>query len=176
MMRPQGLIAEIAALSVATLVVALIANAFNDSSGLKLGRDYFPAEAAPAQRSTPLEHQFQSLTLEDAKLYQEYAAGEQGVVFLDARSEKLYRAGHIPGSHLCHHYQQDRYIPDLLPMMREADIVVIYCAGGDCEDSIQLATDLVYTHGLPLELMAIYEGGYDEWTQAELPVREGATP
>ena len=46
--------------------------------------------------------------------------------------------------------------------------MIIYCAGGDCEDSIQLATDLVFTHGLSKEMIAIYEGGYEEWVNAEL--------
>ena len=64
----------------------------------------------------------------------------------------------------------------MLEELRAADIVVIYCAGGDCEDSIQLATDLVFTHGLTQELIAIYEGGFAEWVNAGLEVREGLQP
>lgn len=184
MIRPRSLATEILLLAVTSLAIALIVNAVRGNSGLQLGRDHFPADSIPApegeeaqaegvsetEGSTKPQHGYQSLTLEDAKVYQPYAEARDGIVFLDARSKKLYDAGHIPGARLCHHYRQDEYLPALLDELREADMVIIYCAGGDCEDSIQLATDLVFTHGLSQEMIAIYEGGYEEWVGAELAV------
>lgn len=191
MSRPRSLLGEILILAALTLAIALLVNGLRGQSGLDLGRDYFPADSLPGKvdsgsgeevadsqggTSTKLEHGYESFSLEDAQDYQPYAEARDGIVFLDARSAKLYEAGHIPGSRLCYHYQQDQYIPDLLEELRAADMVVIYCAGGDCEDSIQLATDLVFTHGLTQDLIAIYEGGYEEWVEAGLEVRAGATP
>lgn len=184
MTRPRSLATEILLLAVTSLAVALIVNAVRGNSGLQLGRDHFPADSipAPSGEGEPTEgdaevagsgkpqHGYQSFTLEDATTYQPYAEARDGIVFLDARSKKLYDAGHIPGARLCHHYRQDEYLPALLEELREADMVIIYCAGGDCEDSIQLATDLVFTHGLSQEMIAIYEGGYEEWVDAELAI------
>lgn len=184
MIRPRSLATEILLLAVTSLAIALIVNAVRGNSGLQLGRDHFPADSleatagagegeggAQASEGTGKpQHGYQSFTLEDAKTYQPYAEARDGIVFLDARSKKLYDAGHIPGARLCHHYRQDEYLPALLDELREADMVIIYCAGGDCEDSIQLATDLVFTHGLSQEMIAIYEGGYEEWVNAELAI------
>ena len=184
MIRPRSLATEILLLAVTSLAIALIVNAVRGNSGLQLGRDHFPADSleapedngagesgeAAAEGSGKPQHGYQSFSLEDAKTYQPYAEARDGIVFLDARSKKLYDAGHIPGARLCHHYRQDEYLPALLDELREADMVIIYCAGGDCEDSIQLATDLVFTHGLSQEMIAIYEGGYEEWVNAELAI------
>ena len=52
-------------------------------------------------------------------------------------------------------------------------IVVVYCKGGDCEDSIFLARDLVYKHAVPLESLYIYEGGMNDWNTNGSPVQSG---
>lgn len=183
MFRPRSLAVEVLLLAVTSLAVALIVNAVRGQSGVQLGRDYFPADsiATPAEdlgageqnshsATGKPQHGYQSLNLADAQAYQPYAESREGIVFLDARSKKLYDAGHIPGARLCHHYRQDEYLPELLDELRAADLVVIYCAGGDCEDSIQLATDLVFQYGLSQELVSIYEGGYEEWVAADLAI------
>jgi rhodanese-related sulfurtransferase len=189
MFLPRSLSGEVLILASLTLAAALLVNGLRGQSGLELGRDYFPADsiaANPAEGPGDLpkngegpskpQHGYTSFNLEDAKDYQQYLDAQDGVIFLDARSQKLFEAGHIPGARLCHHYRQDQYIPAMLEELRAADIVVIYCAGGDCEDSIQLATDLVFTHGLTQELIAIYEGGFAEWVEAGLDVRTGQQP
>lgn len=182
MIRPRSLATETLLLAASSLAIALTVNTARGKSGLQLGRDHFPADSLEAtagagegetseqeaEGSVKPQHGYQSFTLEDAKTYQPYAEARDGIVFLDARSKKLYDAGHIPGARLCHHYRQGEYLPALLDELRGADLVIIYCAGGDCEDSIQLATDLVFTHGLSKEMIAIYEGGYEEWVNAEL--------
>lgn len=189
MFRPRSLSGEVLILASLTLAAALLANGLRGQSGLELGRDYFPADSikteasagqgtppAPGEVGSKPQHGYTSFTLADAKDYQQYLADQDGVIFLDARSEKLFEAGHIPGARLCHHYRQDQFIPAMLEELRAADIIVIYCAGGDCEDSIQLATDLVFTHGLTQELIAIFEGGFAEWVDAGLEVRAGKQP
>lgn len=180
MKPPRTLIGEAVLLAAMTFAIALVANALHPK-GLDLGRNYFPADQVedvengePAQG---LQHDFAVLSLADVKDYQPYAAGEDAYyLILDARSEKDYKVGHIPGARLCHHYHQDLYVPNLLSQMNAVDLIIIYCAGGDCEDSIQLATDLVYTHGVPKELVTIFEGGWEEWEEAGLEIKEGEQP
>lgn len=182
MKPPRTPLGEAVLLAAITLAVALVANALHPK-GLDLGRDYFPVsklENEPAENGEggkKLQHDYTVISFDDFQAWQPYAKDEDGgVLILDARSERDYKAGHIPGSRLCHHYHQDLYVPELLPQMNAADMVIIYCAGGECEDSIQLATDLVFTHGVHKELISIYEGGYEEWTEAGLEVQEGEQP
>jgi rhodanese-related sulfurtransferase len=189
MFRPRSLSGEVLILASLSLAAALLVNGLRGQSGLDLGRDYFPADSIAAEPGDGLgdaaengenagkpQHGYTSFNLADAQDYQQYLDDQDGVMFLDARSEKLFEAGHIPGARLCHHYRQDQFIPAMLEELRAADIIVIYCAGGDCEDSIQLATDLVFTHGLTQELIAIFEGGFAEWVDAGLAVRAGKQP
>ncbi len=180
MKAPRTLLGEVVLLAALVFAVSLVANALHPK-GLDLGRDYFPAPQAEEDpetgQSTGLQHDFEIISFDDVKAWQPYARDEDGgVLILDARSEKDYKVGHIPGARLCHHYHQDLYVPDLLPLMNNADIVIIYCAGGDCEDSIQLATDLVFTHGVAKELVSIYEGGWEEWFEAGLETQTGEQP
>ena len=171
MKLPRTLLGEAATLAVLVLIVALIANALHPK-GLNLGKDYFPHDS-----STNLQHDFDVLSFEDTKDWYPYAKDEDGgVVFLDARSEKDYVAGHIPGARLCHHYHQDLYVPEILDLLKGADMIVIYCAGGQCEDSIQLATDLVYRHGVPKAALAIFEGGYEQWIDDGMEIQKGDQP
>jgi rhodanese-related sulfurtransferase len=94
------------------------------------------------------------------------------IVFVDARNDKHYEAGHIPGAHQLDHYRLERYLQDLLPRCLIAESVVIYCNGGECEDSLFAATDLLEV-GLPAAKLLIYEGGFNEWKQAGMPVETG---
>ncbi len=160
-----------------TLVAALLANALHPS-GLSLGRDYF-LEAAPeatggaADGGHALEHEFQSVGLDEARDWAEFLYAPEGdVIFLDARRPARYREGHVPGAYSTS-LEDEEALDELMPKLRNAAIVVVYCTGGDCEDSIFLARDLVYRHGLDRELIWIFEGGWNEWTTAGAPVKEG---
>lgn len=151
------------------LVLALLNSSVNPSA-LELGRDYFPStggstmSAEGGGKSGLPIHDFGVMDLDMMlEFLPEFAVDGSGIVLIDARSAEHFQDAHIPGAKLVHHYRQKDTIEEHLPAMREAGYVVIYCAGGDCEDSIHLATDLVYHHGLEKEVLYIYEGGIEEW-------------
>lgn len=98
------------------------------------------------------------------------------VVFVDARSPEEYAKGHIPGAVLVYHYAVDRYLPDVLPTLRQAGHIVVYCNGGDCEDSAALANVLIFDEGLDYESVCVYEGGIVEWKELGRPVQTGPQP
>ena len=79
-------------------------------------------------------------------------------VIIDARSDGLYQAGHIPGAYQLDHYYLDRYIDKVLEACKFADKIVVYCSGGDCEDSEYAIGDLM-EKGVPLDKLNIYAGG-----------------
>ena len=180
MKPPRTILGETVILAASILALALVANALHPK-GLDLGKNYFPVPPpvsdSDSGQASGLQHDFQIMDFDEVQAWQPYAKDEDGgVVILDARGEKDYVEGHIPGSRLCHHYRQELYVPDLLDLMNNADTIIIYCNGGNCEDSIQLATDLVYTHGVNKDALAIFEGGWEQWINADLEVQTGDQP
>jgi rhodanese-related sulfurtransferase len=130
------------------------------------------AEAAVADRLRerglqPLTHAQAVASFEDPQ----YAAGL--TVFVDARKDEDYLAGHVPGAWQLDHYHLDRYLDSVLPVCQQALQVVVYCHGKDCTDSELTALDLV-GFGVDVSRVAVYVGGWTSWTAAGQPVEQGA--
>ena len=64
-------------------------------------------------------------------------------------------------------------IDDLKPQLEMAFFLIVYCNGGDCEDSLHLASDLGSLYGLPPENIYVYEGGFNEWKEMQMPITVG---
>lgn len=135
------------------------------------------SEGLSVDVSSAMNHGLQSLSSRVVAKYAEDAPNSNGqVVFVDARSDSDYADGHIPGALHVYHYDQEKYLPDVLPALENAEVVVVYCGGGDCEDSIYLATDLIYEHQLPYDHVFLYEGGMHDWLAKHRAVRTGDQP
>ncbi|MGE4619720.1 MAG: rhodanese-like domain-containing protein [Planctomycetota bacterium] len=105
---------------------------------------------------------------------EEYAAtGESIYLFVDARVRDQYQEGHIPGAVWLYHYESESLIEELRPELEMAFFIIVYCNGGDCEDSLHLAADLMSLYGLPGENIYVYEGGLNEWREQGMPVTVG---
>jgi 3-mercaptopyruvate sulfurtransferase SseA len=61
---------------------------------------------------------------------------------------------------------------DLTPC-ENADQVVVYCTGGDCEDAEYTAL-LLRDTGVSIQKIFVYGGGFDEWSASQLPLEQGA--
>jgi rhodanese-related sulfurtransferase len=92
------------------------------------------------------------------------------IVFVDARDEDHYRQGHIPSAYEFNFYHPDNSV---LPVCQKAEQVVVYCDGGDCDDSENAAL-LLRDVGVPNQKLFVYAGGFTEWTTNHLPVEVGA--
>jgi rhodanese-related sulfurtransferase len=174
------------------LVFALAANALSPR-GLRLSRNYFPDAETPAPvSSTVAATTSASTSAPNATIQRLQQRGlqlvssnevvelfrdpryEQGlVVFIDARDDQHYGAGHIPGAWQFHHYRADDYLPTILPVCLNALKVVVYCSGGECEDS-EFAAIMLRDAGVPRDLLFVYAGGILEWKASGLPVETGA--
>jgi rhodanese-related sulfurtransferase len=133
-----------------------------------------PAELAkpvaePSLVEEPPADGIQRMSLEDCR----DLVASPVAVFVDARDRDFYIAGHIPGAVHLHHYDSAKHIEEVRPILEAAFMVIVYCNGGDCEDSINLALDLVTSYGIPNENVQVFEGGMDEWKAAGLPVVAG---
>jgi rhodanese-related sulfurtransferase len=94
------------------------------------------------------------------------------ILFIDARDDANYNDGHIPGAVQFDHYRLEQYLPKVLPLTRSAKKIVVYCHGGDCEDSLFACEDL-FQAGVPFEKVFLFAGGMEEWRQMGMPVANG---
>lgn len=99
---------------------------------------------------------------------------QDSIVFIDARDDQNYQAGHIPGAYQLDHYHPENYIANVLPVCQTATQIVVYCTGGDCEDSEFTAITLRDAAKIPIEKLFVYAGGMNEWTTNNLPIEIGA--
>ena len=177
--------------ALAGLAFAILANQLSPR-GLSLTRNYFPiasgaapsvvrAVATTVTNQPPAERlraELQAAGLQLATSNQVIAwfadprrlTGH--LVFVDARNEADYQRGHVPGAWLFDPYQPEKYFPAVVPPAQAADIIVVYCHGGDCDDSLSAAT-LLKQVGVSAEKMYVYGGGFGEWLILGQPVETG---
>lgn len=98
---------------------------------------------------------------------------QDGVIFIDARDEEHYRAGHIPGAYHFDRFHPENYLTNVVPVCLAAQDIVFYCNGGECDDSEHAAIMLRDSLGLPKEKVFVYGGGFTEWTNNGLPYELG---
>ena len=179
------------------IFLALAANQVSPH-GLVLTRNYFPngtnkfVRAAPALRpgggpgtdSAPMSVQqliaaqmkqegLQLIDRQEAVQLFHDSQSKRGVVLVDARDPADYLEGHIPGAHEFDPYHPEKYFPDVLPPCQAAQKVLVYCNGGDCDDS-QTAALLLKDVGIPIRKLFVYGGGITDWTNNNLPIETGS--
>ena len=101
------------------------------------------------------------------------ALHRQGVPFLDARRTSVYTAGHIPGARSLPIWEStvDQGVKALFDEGVDVDApLVVYCSGGDCEDSHMLSQKL---HGYGFNNALVYADGFPDWEKRGLPVEKG---
>jgi len=95
-----------------------------------------------------------------------------GRELINARDEQHYREGHIPGACEFDPYHPEKYFATVLPVCQAAEQIVLYCNGGDCDDSESAAITLRDV-GIANQKLFVYTGGITEWTTNGLPVEIG---
>jgi len=95
------------------------------------------------------------------------AESKKGVI-LDARTEAIYRQGHVPGAlNLSREQFAGDYAKQKSTLETDKDrAVAVYCNGLDCEDSKMVSDALVK---LGYRRVLIFKGGWKEWTYQHLP-------
>jgi rhodanese-related sulfurtransferase len=178
---------------------AFAANALSPH-GLKLARDYFPKSVSPVVSTTQIsvsqiavsnspaapedseaaqisrrikEKGLQPIDrAETEKLFHDPRYLQGSVVFIDARDDAHYTDGHIPGAYQLDRYHPENYLAADLTPCQNADLVVVYCTGGECEDAEYTAL-LLRDAGVPNQKLFVYGGGFDEWSGGHLPLEQG---
>ena len=151
----KSLAAPAALLALAGSLAGLWTNLIR-SDGLKL---FGPT------RSQSLIAEFKTISLAEAtSLWQ---AGT--VPFVDTRPRENYEQGHIPRA--LYGFPEDEAASSaLFGILDPHQVFVIYCAGGECKDTLLLANKL---KPLGYTEMRLFMGGWPEWTKAGLPIEKG---
>jgi len=193
--RPEVKKVILEALLVALIGAALAfaANAISPR-GLTLTRNYStgktggtvsapPMPAAPGATNQPSADELLSARLREkglqlagsnqvVRLFHDPGYQQGTIVFVDARDDEHYQQGHIPGACQLFPYHPENYLATILPVCQAAEQIVVYCNGGDCEDS-ELAAITLRDAGITSQKLFVYAGGIAEWTANSMPVEIG---
>jgi rhodanese-related sulfurtransferase len=181
------------------VIGAALAFAANGLSprGLELTRNYFPGTrpvsphsvtannltgAAGTKTNSPLEIlasrlREDGLQLADSnqvtQFFRDPRREQDLVIFIDARDEQHYEAGHIPGAYHFDRFHPENYLTNVVQVCLTAQQIVFYCNGGDCDDSEHAAIMLRDSIGIPKDKVFVYGGGIAEWSTNGLPIEVG---
>lgn len=191
--RLKPIILECVLVGVAGLAFSFIANQVSPR-GLALGHNNFPGglktnvtsitsiqptngvkgSNAPSSLELQLKANGLQLALSNQviQFFNDPRYAMEQVVFVDARDDEHYTKGHIPGAYQFDHYRKENYLGTVLPPCTVAEQVVVYCTGGECEDS-QSAAMILRDGGIGREKLFVYAGGINEWISNALPVEIG---
>lgn len=187
---------------IVAFAAAIFAFAANEVSprGLKLARNYFPggtnqpvapltiphpaiaASASETNQAPPLDDTDQRLKdkglqpvsrEKTVELFHDPHYQQGLIVFVDARNQDEFGDGHIPGAYQLDPYHPEQHLAAVLTACQAANTVVVYCAGGECEDADSTAI-LLRDAGVPNGKLFVYGGGYPDWAENNLPFEEGA--
>ena len=194
----KGVLFEGLLVSLVGVLVALAANAISPR-GLNLARNYFPRSVASASPVSPNQSTApapappnpvgdsiqnsaarrlagEGLQTVDsdtaARLVQDPRFLQQLIIFIDARDDEHFLAGHIPGAFEFDRYHPEKYLMDVLTVCQTAEQVVVYCNGGDCEDS-EFAALALRDAGVANQKLFVYLGGIKEWDARGQPIEIG---
>lgn len=93
----------------------------------------------------------------------------QAAVIVDSRPVSEFRRGHIPGSISLTLEEARSGDSSRLERIGPGSPLIIYCEGGDCLTSLNLAR---FLHGLGFRDLRVFSGGWAEWLEAGLPVEK----
>jgi rhodanese-related sulfurtransferase len=179
----EKVLRETALVMAVGLVFSLAANQLSPR-GLVLTRNYFPQGTGDANAAAPSSSQSSSAPGKSkelqwvdrpqaVQLFHDSHLQQGRIVFVDARDEEHYLGGHVPGAYEFDPYQPEKYFPTVMPACRAAEQIVVYCHGGDCDDSKSAAL-LLRDVGIPNQKLFIYSGGITDWSTNHQPVETGA--
>ena len=131
-----------------------------------------PVQPPPGEPGQ-LDHPFQEILFDEVvEVFNDPATAQGLNLFIDARDDEHYAEGHIPGAIQCDPYQIERYLQNTMDRINGVERIIVYCNGGECEDSIFMCRELVEAGVLP-DTLDLYPGGWKEWTARNMPVARG---
>jgi len=117
------------------------------------------AATSPARQFRPTPDKvYEEITNADAR-----QLFDQGALFLDARRTSAFAEGHIPKARSFAVWEadvDDKVNALFYELPNQQQPIVVYCTGGNCEDSHMLAQKL---WGIGYETVLVYTDGFPGW-------------
>ena len=157
-----------------SLLLALAWNHFSVSR-IQYGYDYYPA-IDPVETEPVTAKEVKPSRLVDwrgrgkisqvgfAEIVSNNNLEKKRWALVDARKDELFNESHIRGAMKFNRYRLAHDLPKVLPKCMAADLVIIYCQGGKCEDS-HIAKKILKQSGLKSDNIVILEGGVKQWIE-----------
>lgn len=98
---------------------------------------------------------------------------KKGAVIIDARDRNAYGTGHIKGAISLPLMEAASLVPELSDRVPKDAVLIVYCNGYACEDSVDLGKQLL---SAGYQTVYYFDGGYPAWLDARYPVGKGAQP
>ena len=95
--------------------------------------------------------------------FTKYLFDNKKAVFVDARESEEFELSHIAGAINIPFDYYDEYM-DVIDVLKYDDVYIIYCSGGECSLSLDLA-DLFFGEKA-FENVFVFEGGLPAWQDA----------
>ena len=140
---------------------------------------------APRGEGAPTADPFASFQPHPDKPYVEVdydgalALQSHGALVLDARRTSVYEQGHIAGALPYSVWESDvddkvnKLYAERSDPREQLKPILVYCSGGDCEDSHMLAQKL---WGVQFNNVYVYKDGFPDWQKRGGAVHTGTTP
>lgn len=125
------------------------------------GKAIVSSPAAPVQGAIPLP-----LGLMQVK---ELFDGKEAVI-IDSRDRKTFSAGHVNGARSIPLNEAAKLLPEFSGSVPKNTMLVIYCNGYGCEDSVELGKKFI-AEGYAA--VYYFDGGFPAWRDANYPVAGG---
>ena len=143
------------------------------AQGISSARSHDSSDTSAQASDREQQYAYQILTFDQVvAIFNDPNTALGGNVFVDARNDHDYETGHIPGAIQADHYRLEDYVDILLDYAESAEKIVVYCNGGNCEDSIFLCSDML-DFEIPCDKLYLYPGGWQEWADKGMPVAKG---
>ena len=155
---------ELIILTCASIIIGLGVNAFSPT-GIPLFGQWDTAKGLvnAGGRCMPDTNQ-----ITDADITSTYLNSEN--MFVDARTEDDYIAGHIPGAVSLPVGQAEEVLFSFLDRFPPTQKLIVYCSSVECTDSHDLA-EILKSYGF--ENVWLYPQGYSGWVKAGRPIEKG---
>ena len=98
--------------------------------------------------------------------FTKYFFDNKKAIFVDARESEEFEIGHIPGAINIPYDYYDEYM-DVIDTLNYDDVFIIYCSGGECSLSLDLAD--IFFNNKTLNNVFVFEGGLPAWQDAGYP-------
>jgi rhodanese-related sulfurtransferase len=132
--------------------------------------------AAPGGDVHTQKHGWQVISTDDLEALLDDPNTEGGLnVIIDARNAENYAKGHVPYATRIYPYTARDELPPHVERLQEAVKIVVYCGGGECEDSSLMCRELQEV-GVAYDRVFLYEGGFSQWEKSKKPVHRGDEP